>query len=154
MTISADAALQCLFDGHSLTGCDGKPVEIRGAITPEFANALTRVVRQHNPQIVIEIGMAFGASTLAILRGLGPEARLISIDPFQGSDFRRAGKLIVESTDRAHQHVLVEEPDFLALPSMLHQGELIDFAYIDGMHTFDYVALDAFYIDKLLGIGG
>ena len=27
-------------------------------------------------------------------------------------------------------------------------------AYIDGWHTFDYVALDVFFIDKMLDVGG
>ena len=30
----------------------------------------------------------------------------------------------------------------------------LDFAYIDGMHTFDYVLLDFFFIDKMMSPGG
>jgi len=33
-------------------------------------------------------------------------------------------------------------------------GTKIDFAFIDGMHTFDYTLIDFFYIDRLLNAGG
>jgi Methyltransferase domain len=32
--------------------------------------------------------------------------------------------------------------------------ETFDFAFVDGMHTFDYVFTDFFYIDKMLPVGG
>jgi len=34
------------------------------------------------------------------------------------------------------------------------QGERIDFAFIDGAHTFDHVLVDFFYIDRMLNVGG
>lgn len=40
------------------------------------------------------------------------------------------------------------------MPGMLEKEQRIDFAYIDGMHTFDYVLLDFFYVDKMLQPGG
>jgi hypothetical protein len=127
---------------------------VDAAITPRFAEALTRQVRACRPRLAIEIGMANGISTLAILSGLEPGARLISIDPFQDSQWNGAGRALVAQTDRAPDHELRLEPDYLALPALLRENRTVDFAYIDGMHTFDYVALDAFFADKLLPIGG
>ena len=128
--------------------------ELRGNIPRTFATALTSMIRREKPTLCIEIGMAYGISTLAILEGLGENCRLISIDPFQNSDFAGFGLDLVARTDRAAQHELIEAPDYLALPRLLEQGLRPDFAYIDGMHTFDYVLLDGFYIDKLLPVGG
>ena len=34
------------------------------------------------------------------------------------------------------------------------QGERIDFAFIDGAHTFDHALVDFFYIDRMLNVGG
>lgn len=128
--------------------------ELRGNIPRAFATALTAMVRREKPALCIEIGMAFGISTLAILEGLGDRGRLISIDPFQNSDYGGFGLGLVARTDRAAQHQLIEEPDYLALPQLLAEGHRPGFAYIDGMHTFDYVLLDGFYVDKLLPVGG
>ena len=127
---------------------------VAAAIEPRFAEALTCQVQACRPKLAIEIGMANGISTLAILAGLEPDARLISIDPFQDSQWGGAGRALVARSDRAASHELRQEPDYLALPALLGAGRPVDFAYIDGMHTFDYVALDAFYIDKLLPVGG
>jgi len=41
-----------------------------------------------------------------------------------------------------------EDFDFKVLPRLLESGKKIDFAYIDGWHTFDYTLLDWCYIDR------
>lgn len=128
--------------------------ELQGNIPRAFATALTAMVRREKPVLCIEVGMAYGISTLAILEGLGEGGHLISIDPFQNSDFGGFGLDLVARTSAAAQHELIEAPDYLALPRLLEEGRRPDFAYIDGMHTFDYVLLDGFFVDKLLPVGG
>ena len=39
------------------------------------------------------------------------------------------------------------EKDTVALPRLVEQGKRIQFCFIDGLHTFDYTMLDAFYAD-------
>lgn len=129
-------------------------VAVDSAISPAFATALTRIVAELAPRTALEIGMAHGVSSLAILAGLPPGGRLISLDPFQDVDWGGAGRRAVAASNRADRHELRQSPDYLELPRMLAAGETVDFAYIDGMHTFDYVLVDAFYVDKLLPIGG
>jgi len=41
-------------------------------------------------------------------------------------------------------------PSYQALPQLEKEGRKIDFAFVDGWHTFDYVLADFFYIDKML----
>ena len=141
---------QAILDA-ALAGAHGP---LRGNISAPLATALTAMVRQARPRLCVEIGMAYGISTLAILEGLEPGARLISIDPFQDADFDGFGRKLVALTDRADQHEVWQEPDYLALPRLIDQGAAVDFVYIDGMHTFDYVLLDGFYADKLVPVGG
>jgi len=127
---------------------------IDAAIGPRLAVTLRDQVARLKPKLAIEIGMANGISTLAILAGLPAGSRLISIDPYQDTDWGGEGRKLVAQCDRAADHAVVLEPDYLALPTLLRDGAQVDFAYIDGMHTFDYVALDAFFVDKLLPVGG
>jgi hypothetical protein len=48
----------------------------------------------------------------------------------------------------------MEDYDYFALPELLRRKLPVDFAYIDGWHTFDYTLLDFFYLDKMLKVGG
>jgi Methyltransferase domain len=46
------------------------------------------------------------------------------------------------------------EFSFRCLPRLLEQGVKADFAFVDGMHTFDYAFVDFFFLDKMLKPGG
>jgi hypothetical protein len=48
------------------------------------------------------------------------------------------------------QHRLIEEMNFLALPSLIAAGAQYDFVFVDGWHSFDYTLVDLFYADLLL----
>ena len=126
-------------------------------IFPLYANALYNTVLKFSPTIVVEIGMAFGVATLAILSALqksNPAAKLVSIDPEQSKDWKNCGLHAVSRAGLADQHIMIENFDYLALPILLEKKLPVDFAYIDGWHTFDYTLLDWFYIDKMLNVGG
>ena len=123
----------------------------------EYAVGLYRAVLTKRPKTVMEIGMAEGAASLAILSALsqlGGERLLISIDPNQSEQWHNVGVNNVKANGFASLHRLIEEPDYLALPDLLRQQVALDAAYIDGWHTFDYVLLDFFYIDRMLRVGG
>ncbi len=140
---------------HSLQGFDAA-VHDSGISIPH-AEALYRAITTYQPQLVIEVGMANGASTLAILsaiRDVGREGKLLSIDPYQSTLAKGQGMRNVQANDLVKYHTLLEKPDYVVLPELLHQGVIADFAYIDGWHTFDYTLLDFFYVDKLLRVGG
>ena len=147
---------QMLAAGEFRDG-EGASHSLHSHLGVEHANALYRTVLQQGATNALEIGMAFGVSTLAMLTALdqtGTSARLISVDPNQTADWRQLGRYNVSRAGLSHRHELREQPDYLALPEMVSQGIVIDVAYVDGWHTFDYVLLDFFYIDKLLPVGG
>jgi hypothetical protein len=108
------------------------------------------------PKNVLEIGMAHGISTLAILTALRDLTAgcLTSIDPAEVDDWQGAGLELVRMAGLTQWHRHIAEPDYFALPSLLRQGYECDFAYIDGMHSFEYTFLDVFYIDRLIARDG
>lgn len=121
-----------------------------------YAEALFGVVTRERPLVALEVGMAFGTSALAILTAMkeSGHGRLISIDPAQTSGWNNSGVAAVAKAGLSGLHELIEDYDYKALPKLLDAGTAVDFAYIDGWHTFDYTLLDWWYIDRMLPVGG
>jgi predicted O-methyltransferase YrrM len=151
------AVVKELFDTRTARGPTGEAVPVHSNIPQAYAEALYRTVLAHRPSVVLEVGMAFGVSSLAILAALhetGGGGQLISIDPNQATQWQRCGVGAVERAGFRGRHRLIEEFDYVALPRLLASGQRIDLAYIDGWHTFDYALLDFWYVDRLLNVGG
>jgi predicted O-methyltransferase YrrM len=148
--------LREIFERHEVLDSQGVAVPLQENVTAEHAYALYRAVLAHRPRRVLEVGMAYGVTSLAILTALdevGEAGTLTTVDPYQSRDWGSIGLLNVRRADLAERLTLIEEPDFLALPKLLAEGTQVDFAYIDGWHNFEYVLLDFFYTDKMLEPG-
>ncbi|MBB4634504.1 O-methyltransferase [Longimicrobium terrae] len=146
-----------IFDTATAVGADGTPQRVHSEIRESFADALYRAVLAERPRAVVEVGMAFGIASLAILtalRELGEGGTLISIDPGQSTQWKGMGVESVRRAGLSGQHRLMETFDYIALPQLLAGGAELDFAYIDGWHTFDYTLLDFWYVDRMLRAGG
>jgi predicted O-methyltransferase YrrM len=154
--IEENPLLKEVFAGGSSSGSAGKRPSVHSHIFESYAEALYRAVLRVQPLMCLEIGMAFGVSSLAILTALrkNGRGRLISIDPYQTSQWSGSGLDAVRKSGLQAYHEVMEQPDFSALPILLDQGTQLEFAYVDGWHTFDYTLLDFFYIDKMLRVGG
>jgi len=148
--------LHDMYVTRQVKGRDGAARRLHSEIHPRHSWALYQAVLKYAPHTVVEIGMAHGASTLSILAALAELGRgkLISIDPEQSRDFSGAGVENVRRAGFSDMHTLIEAPSFAALPELLKSGAVVDFAYIDGWHTFDYALVDFFYLDKLMPAGG
>jgi len=135
----------------------GHFLDVKANISRANSEALRKFVRDLQPELVVEIGMAHGVSTLSILDSLNANGhgRLISIDPYLGWP---TGRLVaLHQIERAgvqslHQHL--HEPSYTGLPRLIDQGLKADLVYIDGNHDYDYVFTDFFLSDKLLAEGG
>ena len=135
---------------------DGAVIPLQAEAARHNTDALYRTILEFRPTLAVEIGLANGLTALSMLSAMEKAGvgKLISIDPNQASEWRDVGVANIARAGLAHRHELVQEFDYLALPDLVRKGTRIQFAYIDGWHTFDYVALDHFYIDKMLEIGG
>ncbi len=114
------------------------------------------LIQQNHLERTLEIGMAYGLSTLFICqshhdKGSGSH---IAIDPFQSTMWKSIGLLNIKRAGLAEKLQLFEAFSYEVLPQLLVDGRKIDFAFIDGSHQFDYTLVDFFYVDKLLEVGG
>lgn len=124
-------------------------------ISAEGGRLLYDMVQKENALRTLEVGMAYGLSTLFIAqahldRGQGEH---VAIDPCQQAEFLSIG---LENVRQAGLEKIVRfmgEPDYVALPKLLGTAPF-QFIFIDGLHMFDYTLLDFFYCDRLLAANG
>lgn len=116
----------------------------------------------------MEIGLASGISTLFILEAMKKNGgrKLIGMDPSQfkehkdrsttavGSTYEGRGLYAVKSAGYSKMYEFYNQSSQLVLPELVKKKVAIDFAFIDGWHTFDHTLVDFFYIDQLLNVGG
>jgi predicted O-methyltransferase YrrM len=144
-----------LFETSEVADESGNIHPLRDEIDPEEGALLLSLISQHQFTRTLEIGCAFGVSSLYICEALSRRrCRYHTIlDPGQYSDFHGIG---IANLKRAGFDFfeLIERPSEVALPALLAEGRKFEFALIDGWHTFDHTRLDLFYVNRLLEEGG
>jgi predicted O-methyltransferase YrrM len=135
---------------------DGSTVALDHHIQADEGEALQALIRATRPRVTLEIGFAYGISTLYICEALVDVGgdRHIVIDPKQADQWRNIGLFTIKSAGYGDLIDLHYESSHRVLPGLERAGQRIDFALIDGWHTFDYALLDFFYVDRLLNVGG
>lgn len=142
--------------------CESRP--LHSDIQPGEGNFLQQVIRELRPSSSLEVGCAYGISSLYIceaLKEVGARQHII-IDPYQlgsgheGPDagYEGIGLLNLRRAGLSDFVKFYGELSYRCLPRLESEGVKLDFAFIDGMHTFDYVLNDFFYVDKMLRPGG
>jgi len=117
---------------------------------------LQDLIKKYGSIKSLEIGFAFGISTLFICEALlknGKNVKHIAIDPYQ-KEFYGIGIENIKRAGFSHIFEFKEEKSELYLPSLLRRKEKFDFIFIDGDHSFDHCFIDFFYCDRILSLGG
>jgi predicted O-methyltransferase YrrM len=148
--------LEEIIESGYVKSPSGNLVKVRSNITREEGEFSTEIIAGLMPNATLEVGLAYGISALFICQAIKKysNARHIIIDPSQNTDW---GGLGLYSLKRAGYEEIIdfyEKPSQTVLPQLEAMGVKVDFAFIDGWHTFDHTLVDFFYIDKLLNIGG
>jgi predicted O-methyltransferase YrrM len=120
-------------------------------------DVLRDLLLAERPDTVIEIGLAYGSSALAIAEALvaggGHEARHLIVDAYQQL-FHGSGWAAITGAGLTGLCTLVEERSQIALPRLLSEGFAADAAFVDGSHIFHNVFVDLFFLRELVRPGG
>lgn len=129
----------------------------RVALPEEDGDVLRDLLLDEHAGVVVEIGLAYGSSALAIAEALAaqenPGARHLIVDPFQHL-FHDAGWEAIAPARQAGLSTLVRERSQLVLPRLVAQGLVADAAFVDGSHRFHNVFVDLFYLREIVRPGG
>ena len=143
-------ATKTVSDGHTTF-----PLQFE--IPPEEGEFLQHVIAQIQPKTFLEIGMAYGVSTLFICEALArlpTPADHIVIDPFQTSQWLGIGLRHLREAGYERLVRFYEERSEFILPRLVAEGTTVDLAFIDGWHTFDQTLVDFYFLNRMLRVGG
>jgi predicted O-methyltransferase YrrM len=142
----------------TMYGSDGLLHELDNItkISIEQGHLLAQLHASVKPRLSIEIGLAYGFSTLFILDAAFQTntGRHIAIDPFQDTMWYGIGRQAVKELNFDSKFEHIPETSVAALTDLSRQGVKADYIYIDGAHTFDYALVDFFCSDRVLNLGG
>jgi predicted O-methyltransferase YrrM len=127
------------------------------AVDPREGRFLEHIIDAVKPQVSLEIGMAYGVSTLYLCEALSRQphpVRHIVMDPFQTQQWRGIGLRNVKAAGYERMVEFYEDRSEFVLPRLLADRTQLDFAFVDGWHTFDHVMMEFFYLNKMLRVGG
>jgi predicted O-methyltransferase YrrM len=130
------------FELVSLPGSDGDV--LRDLLVAEGARA------------VIEIGLAYGSSALAIAEALlvaGAATEHLIVDAYQHL-FHDAGEAAIDGAGVRGRCTILRERSQLALPRLVTDGVTVDAAFVDGSHVFHNVFVDLYFLRELVRPGG
>lgn len=148
-----------IYATRSVKDAAGRPTSdlMRSVIPYDEGLALYHWIRQQQVHTSLEIGMAYGLSTLFMCQAHADnnlQGQHIAMDPAQSKVFGNIGLLNIQRAGLEQWLEFYEAPSYAILPKLQEKGTQFDFIFIDGMHTFDYTLVDFFYSDLLLRTGG
>ena len=148
--------LEQILRTGQVAAADGTSYPLHSHVSQRQGQFLQDVVQQIGAIRSLEVGLAYGVSALFICDGLVKQERAhhIAIDPVQHSYWRDIGVHNLQQAGYGELFKLYQQQSHIALPQLLEAETQVDFAFIDGQHTFDFVLVDFFYIDHLLRVGG
>ena len=125
----------------------------RVALPARDADALRDALMAERARVVVEIGLAYGASALAIAEAIAApadeSARHVIVDAYQDQFLDAGWNELVESGASARS-TLLRERSQLALPRLLAEGFRADAAFVDGSHVFHSVFLDLAFLREIV----
>ena len=140
-------------------GRSGATRQIAGLSTNNNLSVLRSLFMELKPVRTLEIGLAFGGSTLLMtschqeLRRV-PSHQHTAIDPFQATEWDETGIIAVEQAGLAEFLDFRGEYSNVTLPQLSAEKASFGLVYIDGSHLFEDVFMDFYYAFRVLADGG
>lgn len=149
-----------MYAGDPQLGADGEIHSIDAATGICAAEGIWiyELCRQVKPQATLEIGLAYGFSTLYFLAALAENGngRHTSVDPYQrNAPGRWAGIGLTQGSCLGGERFrFIEERSFAALTHLADNSECFDIIFVDGRHFFDFVLTEFTLGAELCSLGG
>jgi predicted O-methyltransferase YrrM len=153
------AILDDLYGGlikKTIRGTDREITPIQSIPRPA-AEFVYRTVRDVRPTTALEVGMAWGFSSVSICTALRDNGHGVNIviDPYQVNTYEGVALATLQGYGLSLFVQHQEQRSDLFLPKYWEgKQHTAQFAFIDGDHRIDAVFVDFYYVNKLLDEGG
>jgi predicted O-methyltransferase YrrM len=151
------APLASLYRGEPQRGTDGDLHEIDKVTRISIRQAihLFELHRAERPALSIEVGLAYGFSTLVLAAAAREHGgRHMAIDPYAESVWHGVGLVHTRAVAEQDRFQHLAERSSTALARLAADGTSARLVYVDGNHRFDDVLIDMVLSDPLLEEGG
>lgn len=152
------AALLSMYRNEPQLGAGGQlhPIDPHTRVSPRQGMELYDLCVSLNAQSTLEIGMAYGFSTLYFLGALARNhaGRHTSIDPFQHSQWHAIGLTHARAVATGSAFRLIEDRSDRVAADLARQNARFDMIFIDGNHRFDDVLVDFYLYAPFCKVGG
>lgn len=154
------SALLSMYAGDPQLGEDGERHSLDPTTGIRTAEGMWiyELCRKMKPQATLEIGLAYGFSTIYFLAALAENGNghHSSIDPYQRCATGRWAGIGLAHGRRfgGDRFRFIEEPSFAALTHLADQSERFDVIFVDGRHMFDLALTDFTLSAELCSTGG
>jgi predicted O-methyltransferase YrrM len=145
-----------LLAENQFTDKSGKIIKIEEtSINSLKAGVINQLISSKKLKHALEVGCAYGISSAIICQAIKENGTGVNyiIDPFQQEQWDNEGLRNLEQAGLTNYELIQEKSEY-ALPDLAKSNLFIDFAFIDGWHTFDHTLIDFFYVNKILQVGG
>lgn len=138
----------------------------RVGLPPADCDVLRDLLADERVRTIIEIGLAYGGSALAVAealllveriggdRPLGPGPNQIIVDAHQTSIYGDVGRSTLSEAGVIHRCRIETDRSQLVLPRLVDEGVRVDAAFVDGSHIFHNVFVDLHFLRELVRPGG
>lgn len=156
------ATLLSMYEGSPQRGFDGQMhrLEKGTKISSEQGMWFYDLCLSSKPKSTLEIGMAYGFSTLFFLAAIAKnrQGQHTAIDPFQKSHWHGIGLTVANE----HSAILggksafrfIEERSDRAATDLVRENQCFDIVFVDGNHRYDDVLVDFYLYAQLVSDGG
>jgi predicted O-methyltransferase YrrM len=148
-----------MYRADALQGSQSRrpvPLNKLPRILIEQGATMNWLMRSHTVKRSLEVGFAYGFSTIWMLDALRPRrnALHVAIDPYELSLWHGVGLTQVDRLASGVRFEWIENFSIHALSDLIRRNEKFEFIFIDGNHKFDDVIVDFYLSNQLLVPGG
>ena len=121
---------------------------------PYEGDLIYALVRAAGARRCLEMGFHTGSTALYMDAGLAQDDGQVTSVGLDSEEDMLRGRKLLRDAGAESRHRLLRENSNRVVPELFLAGEKFDFVFMDGWKTFDHLAFEIYFINRMLEKGG